>query len=264
MSGLPGPQRLQATQFIRSIRSGRTEPWLVAAEAEEGCEQEVVVKLRGSPQIAPHGLAAELVAALLARDLGIPVQPPLVVLFDVAFVQALPNADLRRIGLDSIGANFGTRKWPPGFTIWTRGLPVSQDQQRTLAEILAFDCMIQNPDRTASNPNCVVRGDRVIAFDHDLAFSNLLAVSGHAPSEFDSLGFLGEHVFRSAVAGHSFDAERLRAAVRTVSGRRIADYLRCVPKSWTPDPGVRDRMARHLRACTKGFDMISQNLGALL
>ena len=197
----------------------------MAAQTAEGCEREVVVKLRGSSQLAPHGLAAELVAALLARDLGIPVQPPLLVFFDVAFTQALPDFELQRIGRDSVGANFGTRKWPAGFTIWTQGLPVSEDLRGTLAEILAFDCMIQNPDRTVSNPNCVVRGGRVIAFDHDLAFSNLLAVTDDALPELDSLGFLGDHVFRSAVAGHSFDAARLRAAVRLIFNSLILELV---------------------------------------
>jgi len=33
-------------------------------------------KLRGHRQLSPQGLASEIVAALLAQDLGLPVAPP--------------------------------------------------------------------------------------------------------------------------------------------------------------------------------------------
>ena len=244
--------------------SGRTQPWLMAAQTAAGTELDVVVKLRGSPQLTPDGLASELVASLLARDLGLPVQPPLVVSFDTAFVDALPDPAFQRIGRQSIGTNFGTRKWEPGFTMWTQGLSVSEDLRRTLAEILAFDCIIQNPDRTRQNPNSVFRRDTVIAFDHDLAFSHFLSVAPTAPWEPNSLGFLGEHAFRSAVAGHSFDPDRLRGALARLDKNRIEDYVRCTPDSWTPTPGIRPRITQYLLECIEKFDLISQNLEALL
>ena len=258
------PEQLRATQFVKQMGSGRTQPWLMVAQTDAQTDLDVVVKLRGSPQLAPCGLAAELVAALLARDLGLPVQPPLVVSFDTAFVNALPDSALQRIGRRSIGMNFGTRKWDAGFTMWTQGLPVSKDLRRTLAEILAFDCIIQNPDRTRRNPNCVFRRDEVIAFDHDLAFSHLLSVAPTVPWEPDSVGFVGEHVFRSAVAGHSFDPDRLRGALAELDTDRIEDYVRCTPDSWTPTPGIRPRITQYLLECIEKFDLISQNLEALL
>ena len=236
----------------------------MVAETEAETELDVVVKLRGSPQLTPYGLASELVAALLARDLGLPVQPPLIVSFDAAFVDALPDPALQRVGRQSIGMNFATRKWEAGFTMWTHGLRVSEDLRRTLAEILAFDCIIQNPDRTRRNPNCVFRHDAVVAFDHDLAFSHLLSVAPTAPWEPDSLGFLGEHAFRSAVAGHSFDPTRLRGALAGLDKNRIEDYLRCTPESWIPTPGIRRRITQYLLETIEQFDLISQNLEALL
>ena len=258
------PQRLRATQFLKQMRSGRTQPWMVVAQTEDGNEYDVVVKLQGSPQLAPHGLAAELIAALLGRDLGVPVRPPLLVSVDAPFVKALPERALGHIGQRSIGWNFGTEKWEPGFTMWTSGLAVSEDMRRTLCEILAFDCIIQNPDRTRTNPNCVFRGEVVIAFDHDLAFSNILSVAADSPWEPGALGFLGDHAFRSEVAGHFFDPERLREALQSVNRSRIEDYLRCVPESWTRNREIRNRMAEYLHECVAKFDVISQNLEALL
>ena len=47
------PQRLRATQFLKQMSSGRTQPWLVVAQTEDGNEYDVVVKLQGSLQLAP-------------------------------------------------------------------------------------------------------------------------------------------------------------------------------------------------------------------
>jgi hypothetical protein len=106
-----------------------------------------------------------MVAALLARDLGIPVQPPLVVSVGSIFGTRLSG---------HVGLCFGTEKWPPGFGQWQPGFHLTPQLRQTLAEILIFDCVIQNIDRRKGNPNCAVRNEDAIPFDHELAFSNLV------------------------------------------------------------------------------------------
>ena len=250
-------------QFIKVMGSGRTKPWLVVARTDDGEEVEVIVKLRGSCQLFPNGLASEMVAALLARDLDIPVADPLFVSIDEAFVHAIPDSAARLVGEGSIGLNFGTKKWEPGFAIWSRGLPVSEDLRQTLGEIFAFDAIVQNPDRTSKNPNCVFHHERVIVFDHELAFSNLLAIASAPPWDAEGFSFLTDHVFRFAVVHQEFRPDRMRDALRFVSQSRVEDYLQFVPASWTPTSGIRTCIIEYLHECLLRLDTIVQRLEAL-
>jgi len=52
---------------------------------------------------------------------------------------------------------------------------------QTAAEVLVFDAIVQNPDRRADNPNCLVRGDEIRIIDHELAFSHGLVIGSVPP-----------------------------------------------------------------------------------
>jgi hypothetical protein len=127
---------LTATRWIAFKGSGRTEPALIGCDLPSGGEVECVVKLAGHSESAPHQPVCELVAALLAVDLGLPVADPLLVEITTDFANcAVPstNAAARTRCQQSIGWSFATRHLPPGYSI----LPVGKPPARSLLPILA-------------------------------------------------------------------------------------------------------------------------------
>jgi hypothetical protein len=246
LPNLKAPKKVLAREFIKVSGAGRTKAWHVLAEAADGEERAVVVKRRNGDGMVGHGLACEMVAALLALDLAIPVQPPLVVEIDQRFVQSLHSDDLRQVAEANLGPNFGTPQWDAGFDRWYERYPTSVNMRQTLGEILGFDAMIQNVDRRRRNPNCVVLDERIIAFDHELAFSGLVFPSSPPPWEADGLKFLNEHAFRRLFLRQRPDLSRLNAEVKAITRRRVASYMDHVPLEWTPDPVLRSRMIRFL------------------
>ena len=59
---------------------------------------------------------------------------------------------------------------------------IATDATRPLAaSILLFDAIIQNPDRRAENPNCLVQGDELRIIDHELAFMHRVILLWQAP-----------------------------------------------------------------------------------
>ncbi len=221
------------------------------------------MKHRHGHEMLPHGLASEMVASLFASDLGIPVQPPLVVSVDASFAASLPTPELRAIGNKNIGLNFGTEKWDAGFDRWDPGYPVTSRMRETMGEILAFDAMISNVDRMGVNPNCAVLDERVIAYDHELAFSSICDPPSRSPWEENGLEFLGHHAFRRLFKLQSIDLSRLRAEARNIHPGRANEYLECVPALWTPDPVLRQRMVQFLNDCLANVDIVFAKVEAL-
>ncbi len=97
----------------------------------------MVVKLRAHPQITPGGLMAEAMASLLALDLDLPVPPPYCVQIERDLADSLPDETIRNHFINSVGPNFGTAKWSPGYTIWPKDKRPTRELRQTAMEIFA-------------------------------------------------------------------------------------------------------------------------------
>ena len=86
---------LTATRWITFKGSGRTQPALIGCDLPGVGEVECVAKLGGHRESAPHQPVCELVAALLAVDLGLPMADPLLVEITPDFANhAVPAANV--------------------------------------------------------------------------------------------------------------------------------------------------------------------------
>jgi hypothetical protein len=255
---------VQAERFAKVMGSGRTRPLLLGCVDDTGTETELVVKLRNQPQIAPGGLLAEAVSSLLAQDLGIPVPQPFRVRVEADFARTLPDAELRAVAERSVGLNFGCQVWKPGHSIWPRDKRPSRESLRSAMEIFAFDGLIQNPDRRAKNPNCVHRGDDLLIFDHESAFSLFLDLLPKPPWEPGGLAFLNDHIFRAGLRGETLDLKRFQGALETIDEARIMGYLAAVPPDWSGPSITPGRIKAHLLDCITHFKRIHLQLQALL
>lgn len=253
-----------AIRFEKVMGSGRTQPCLMICENEAGEEVELVVKMRGHPQIMPGGLMAEVMASLLALDLDLPVQPPYRVKIERAFAETVPMAALREIFTGSVGLNFGSAKWKPGYTIWPRDKRPSRDTRQTAMEVFAFDGLIQNPDRRAVNPNCVYLGDDLLLYDHESAFSHFLTILPKLPWELGGVDFLKNHIFWQALRGETLELDRFQGALEAIDEKRITKYLQAVPGEWNGQAVTGERIQSHLLVCIANFKRIQLQLQATL
>lgn len=160
--------RLRVTEIIRPTSSGETRPFQCRLEDD----QMYAVKGRAAFQ---YGLCAELISALLAKAVDLPVPDFVIAVVPPLLIQSSPIPGV----LHSLGAGpaFGS-KWHDG------AKPVSpavrdRADAKLLATLYAFDHWIGNGDRSlgddAGNPNLLVNlaEDELIVFDHNLAFFDL-------------------------------------------------------------------------------------------
>ncbi len=227
---------LTASRWIGFKSSGRTSPAVIACDLPEGGEVECVVKLGGHKESTPHQPICETVAALLAMDLGLPVAEPVLVEITPEFARhAIPagQPEARARCEKALGFAFATKHLSPGYSLLPAGKSPSRKLLPRLAELYAFDGLIQNADRMASNPNCLVKGDELRLFDHDQAFGFLLDLFGAQPVDKpESYPFLKRHLAYPFLTRDRAAFERLEGAWEAVSPATVSSYRDCLPDTW--------------------------------
>jgi hypothetical protein len=152
-------------------------------------------KLRGAPQ-APATLVAEIVVGRLADALGLPV--PARVLIDIPsdLRSDDPHEELAQLIGFSTGLNLGFEYLPEVRNF--QPSDVSRVDPDFASRVVWLDGLVQNPDRTATNPNLLWSRDRLWLIDHgaSLGFHHRWsAVTEESPR---ARGWpFGNHVLRS-------------------------------------------------------------------
>jgi hypothetical protein len=151
-------QTYRARRVVKADRGGSS--WPVLIDTEGGV---FYTKLRGAAQ-APATLVAEIVVGELADALSLSV--PARVLIDVpADLQSDdPHEELAQLLRFSVGLNLGF-EYLPDATDFHR-VDVSRVDPDLASRIVWLDGLVQNPDRTAKNPNLVWCCDRLWLIDH--------------------------------------------------------------------------------------------------
>lgn len=218
-----------ATRYAEALREGGSLPGLMEAD-DDGL---YVTKFRGAGQ-GEKALVAEVVAGELARALGLPVPELVVVDVDPALATAEPDPEIQELIEASPGLNLGM-DFLPGSLPFTAATAI--DPARA-AEIVWFDTLVTNVDRTHRNPNLLVWHKQVWLIDHGAAFfrqhgDKPLSHSARRPMPRQ---MLADHVLLG-VAGSIEEAdERLAGRALAAVGEAIAT----VPAPWLgADPAAR-------------------------
>ncbi len=210
-----------ATRYVAALREGGSLPGLVEAD-DLGM---YVTKFRGAGQ-GEGALVAEVVAGELARAIGLPV--PELVVVDVApeLGHAEPDPEIQELIAASPGLNLGM-DFLPGSLPFT--LPSDPPIDPALAaDIVWFDALVTNVDRTHRNPNLLLWHGRTWLIDHGASFFRQHAGKPLSLTAFDGVPMLAEHVLLP-VAGSLEEAdERLAGPALAAAGQAIA----LVPPSW--------------------------------
>jgi hypothetical protein len=240
--------RIEAAVVLRAMSSGRTKPCLTLCENEAGDFTEVVIKWRSGKQTTPHGLICELISALLAIDLGLPIPKPFLVDVPPNFSVGEGKAELSEIARFSAGLNYGSEKLPPGFATCPKEKPIPVLLRPLAAEIFAFDVLIQNPDRRRENPNLLWNGDEIYLCDHEQAFSFLNGVIGWQPPWTGTgTSFYRNHVLFQQLAGFIPNFDRMTGALEALTDDRLRQYIDVVPNEWSSNNNATSQIVDYLR-----------------
>ncbi len=208
-----------ATRYVEALREGGSLPGLIEAD-DDGM---YVTKFRGAGQ-GEGALVAEVVAGELGRALGLPVPELVVVDVDVALAAAEPDPEIQELIEASPGANLGM-DFLPGSLPFVAGTPIDPE---LAADIVWFDTLITNVDRTHRNPNLLVWHKQIWLIDHGAAFFRQHGDRSLTLTAHESVPMLGEHVLLG-VAG-SIDAADERLGSRALSA--VGEAIARVPAQW--------------------------------
>jgi hypothetical protein len=151
-------QTYRAHRVVKADRGGSS--WPVLIETDAGV---FYTKLRGAGQ-APASLVSEIIVGELADALELPV--PARVLIDIppAVRTDDRDAELARLLHWSIGRNLGFQLLSNARSF--RPMDVPHVDPELASKIVWLDCLVQNPDRTAQNPNLLWSHDQLWLIDH--------------------------------------------------------------------------------------------------
>ncbi len=223
-----------ATRYVTPLREGGSLPALMEAD-DDGL---YVVKFSGAGQ-GPKALVAELVGGEIGRTLGLPVPEIVLVEVDPALGRAEPDSEIRELLERSAGANVGLDFLPGALTFAPSVDPAPSAE--LAAEIIWFDALITNIDRTPRNPNMLTWHGRSWLIDHGAALyiqHRWQDWPAHARRPF---GRMRDHILLPFAGPLGEVDERLTAVLDSAT---LAAVLELVPDAWLSEP--RERYVEYL------------------
>ena len=152
-----------ATRYLQPLREGGSLPAVVDTDGG-GL---FVVKFRGAGQGA-KALIAELIVAMLARVLNLPVPNLALIEIPPPFGRSEPDPEIQDVLRASHGINVGVRYLDGAFNYdnTAAGAFVSAE---LATRVVWLDAYVTNPDRTHRNPNVLIWERRPWLIDHGAA-----------------------------------------------------------------------------------------------
>ena len=228
---------VSATRYVTPLREGGSLPGLLEAD-DDGL---YVVKFRGAGQ-GPRVLVAELIAGELARALGLPVPEIVLVELDPALAPAEPDSEIQELLARSPGLNLGLDFLPGALSF----RPMTALDPALAADIVWFDGLITNIDRTVRNVNLLTWHGRLWLIDHGASL--YIHFTWRDPDEHARRPFpkLADHVLLPYASSIPAADERLAPRV---TRELLESIVAAVPDSWLQDgAGSVDRPVRHRQA----------------
>ncbi len=215
----------EITRYVTPLREGSSLPALV--EADDG--REYVAKFRG----AGHGakaLIAELVVGEIGRALGLPIPEIAILDLPEEIARGESHDEISDLLRWSIGLNVGLQFVPGALAPDISRQPVEGPDWA--ADVVWFDALTINPDRTPRNANLVVHDGRTWLIDHGSALYVHHAWSDPDEHARRPFGRIAEHVLLPFAAPID-DADR-RLGERLGQGTLDA-ILDAIPDAWLTD-----------------------------
>lgn len=149
------------TRYVTPLREGGSLPAIVEAD-NLGT---YVMKFRGAGQ-GPLALVAEIIAGELARRLGLRTPDLVLAGLDPRIPGSEPDPEIQDLLRASEGLNLGVDFLPGSVGFDPLGWTADRD---FASQLLWFDALVQNVDRTWRNPNLLVWHRNIWLIDHGAA-----------------------------------------------------------------------------------------------
>ncbi|MEU4547036.1 HipA family kinase [Nonomuraea dietziae] len=237
-------EEITATRYVTPLREGGSLPGVVEAD-DLGT---YAVKFRGAGQ-GPKVLVAEVICAELARALGLRTPELKLIDLDPQIGLREPDFEIQALLQASEGLNLAVDFLPGalGFD------PLSwQPDGAFAAEVLWFDGLIHNVDRSWRNPNLLVWHHDTWLIDHGAALWFHYSWKSADPQRpFDA----GDHVLAPFATDVSAAGDRL---AERVTRELLSSITALVPDEWLEDDvfdsaqAAREAYVEHLLARAHG------------
>jgi HipA-like kinase len=211
-----------ASRYVTPLREGGSLPALVEAD-DDGL---YVLKFRGAGQ-GRKALVAEVVAGELARGLGLPVPELVLVELDPAIARAEPDPEIQDLLLASAGTNLGV-DFLPGALPFSPAAGTKPDPSFA-ADVVWFDGLVTNVDRTPQNPNLLWWHGRLWLIDHGAALYWHHASPHPRDHECSRFELIREHVLLPYASSIAEADERLGPRITPEVLSAVANSI---PADW--------------------------------
>jgi hypothetical protein len=222
-----------ATRYVTPLREGGSLPAVVEAD-DDGL---YVLKFRGAGQ-GPKALVAELVAGEIARELGLLVPELVFVDLDPALARNEPDQEIQDLLQHSPGLNIGLDFLPGAMPFNAAVGPWPAPE--LAADIVWFDALVTNIDRTVRNTNLLLWHGRLWLIDHGAALyvqHTWLEPDAHARRPFVQAA---DHVLLLRAGSIAAADERLAPKLTAEVIGRVCGWI---PDAWleADDPVLQRR-----------------------
>lgn len=215
---------VRATRYVTPFREGGSLPGLVEAD-DDGL---YVVKFRGAAQ-GSRALVAELLAGELGRAIGLPVPEIVGVEVAASLADAEPDPWVKELLEKSPGLNLGLDFLPGSLTF--NAVVDGRPDPAFAADVVWFDSLVTNTDRSPRNPNLLVWHRRPWLIDHGASLYVHHAWADPRAHARRPLPTLRDHVLLPYASSIAAAHERLAPVVTEPLLRSLAA---AIPDSWLP------------------------------
>ena len=226
-------EHVTVTRYVTPLREGGSLPALVEAD-NLGT---YVMKFRGAGQ-GPLALVAEIIAGELARRLGLRTPELVLAELDPRIPGSEPDPEIQDLLRASEGLNLGVDFLPSSVGFDPLGWTAERD---FASQVLWFDALVQNVDRSWRNPNLLVWHRNIWLIDHGAALyfhHNWPTADPKRP--FDA----SDHVLRDRATAL---AEAHAVFAPQLTERLLQEVTVLVPSEWFGDHGAEAYVEHLLR-----------------
>jgi hypothetical protein len=207
-----------AISFIGIIdRGGKSKPWIVLVD-RNGTPVPYVVKLFFKEEIDEGEKAVkEVLGNVMAKEFDLPVPQPALIEMDDYFLNTIWDANaLHMLTSKDERIKFGC-EYLEGYYQFIPNVSAAYQLREIISidSVFGFDNLIRNTDRGGVKSNLLIRGDKAVLIDHELAFE---ITDKTIREEFDTYmwakKFYEKHIFYFA----------LKASITTTKNLYFGDF----------------------------------------
>lgn len=262
---------IEPIRVSKSFVQSANKPLLITGvNVETGEKDDYVVKLIKAERMSASAFQRELLAAFMAMEMDLPVTVPAIIHISSNFLDLIPGQSEYTVASQSLGYNFGTR-YVDRYQVLAVHQKLPDILLERASEILAFDVLIQNADRTLEppgKPNLLTNGKELLMFDHEVAFGFIFEMSFNrntepwAIRESDKL-WIEKHCLFRTLKDYTFDEQNLLDKFARLDGIFWSRAWELIPDAWR-DKEQFDIIKAHVNQIVSNGALFLKNLQLLL